>query len=89
MQKAGEAISGAMSSNAKISEMKPDYRWVTSKDHLTSDTGVRQPSHDIWLSASTGDRKGPQLLEDNYGREKASNFQAESSVAQLTRIYRS
>ena len=73
MQKAGEALSGAMSSNKKIADMKPDYHWVTSKDLLTSDTGVREPSHDIWLSASTGDRKGPQLLEDNFAREKVGS----------------
>ena len=43
----------------------------TSSDHATTDFGVKIPSQDFWLSASTGDRVGPQLLEDSIGREKA------------------
>lgn len=74
MQKAGDAISGAMSSNKKIAEMKHDYRHLSSKVPLTSDTGVREPTHDIWLSASTGDRQGPLLLEDNFAREKVDSL---------------
>jgi hypothetical protein len=71
VQKAGEAISGAaMSSNKKVADMKAETRQLSSKHPLTSDTGVKQPTHDIWLSASTGDRQGPQLLEDNFAREK-------------------
>jgi catalase len=70
VQKAGEAITGATSSNRKIAEMKNDVHVQTASDPLTSDFGVKNPSHDIWLSASTGDRQGPLLLEDNFGREK-------------------
>ena len=46
----------------------------TSKTPLTSDYGVKQPTHDEWLSATTGDRQGPLLLEDNFGREKVRYF---------------
>lgn len=74
VQKAGEAISGVMSSNKKITEMKNDIHVQTDSDPLTSDFGVKNPSHDIWLSASTKDRQGPQLLEDNFGREKVSAY---------------
>ena len=70
MQKAGEAISGAISSNKKTSDMKQNMHTVTESDQLTSDFGVKQISHDNWLSASTGDRQGPALLEDNFAREK-------------------
>jgi len=77
VQKAGEAISGAMSSNKKITEMKNDVRYQTSSDPLTSDFGVKNISHDNWLSASTGDRQGPQLLEDNFAREKIMKFDHE------------
>ena len=72
VQKAGEALSGGVSSNKKVDDMKRDYRNVDSTQPLTSDFGVKQTSHDIWLSASTGDRQGPQLLEDNISREKVS-----------------
>lgn len=70
VQKAGEAITGAMSSNKKIGEMKNDMHHQNASDPLTSDFGVKNPSHDNWLSASTADRQGPALLEDNFGREK-------------------
>jgi len=70
MQKAGEAVAGAMSSNKKIADLRSDMREPSSSDLLTSDFGVNSTSHDIWLSASTGDRQGPALLEDNFGREK-------------------
>lgn len=74
VQKAGNAINTAMSSNQKIADMKRDMIEPSSKDVLTSDFGTKQPvgSHDVWLHASTGDRQGPALLEDNFGREKVS-----------------
>ncbi len=87
VEKAGEAVSGAMSSNKKITDMKKDTIEPTSKDFLTTDFGVKQNSHDIWLSASTGDRQGPLLLEDNHGREKVyhplllQSIKAKSMVA--------
>lgn len=71
-KKAEEAMSGAFSSNKKIADMKPDTHETSSKIALTSDFGVKQSTHDEWLSASTGDRQGPQLLEDNFSREKVS-----------------
>lgn len=71
MQKAGEAISGAIASDKKAADIKKDLREPHSNSKLTSDFGVKGNNHDVWLSASTGDRKGPALLEDNFGREKA------------------
>lgn len=70
IQKAGEAISGAVSSNKKISDMKREMREPSSSQHLTSDFGTKAPSHDEWLAASSENRQGPQLLEDNFAREK-------------------
>lgn len=72
VQKAGNAINTAMSSNQKITDMKRNVIEPTSKNVLTTDFGTKQPaeSHDNWLHASTGDRQGPALLEDNFGREK-------------------
>ena len=69
-QKAGEAISGAMAGDKKAAEMEHDIRVPTSSTHFTSDFGVKNPTYDNWLSASTGDRQGPALLEDKFGREK-------------------
>jgi len=70
LSKASEAVTGAVQSNQKAADMKPEMHEPSSSDPLTSDFGVKSTSHDIWLSASTGDRKGPQLLEDNFAREK-------------------
>jgi len=70
--KASEAISGAMTSNKKVTEMKKHHEPPSERIHLTTDTGYKAPSHDLWLSASTGDNKGPALLEDNIAREKVS-----------------
>jgi catalase len=70
--RASEAVTTAMESNKKTADMKPEIREPSSSDRLTSDYGVKSTTHDIWLSASTGDRKGPALLEDNFGREKVS-----------------
>lgn len=70
--RAGEAVAVAMESNKKVADMKPAFREQGSSDLLTSDFGVKSTSHDTWLSASTGDRTGPALLEDNFGREKVS-----------------
>jgi catalase len=70
IQKAGEAVSHAMSSNEKVTNMKGDIREPTSSDRISSDFGVRTGNTDIWLSASTENYQGPQLLEDNFAREK-------------------
>ncbi len=69
-KQAGETAAAAVSSNKKLSDLKANTRQPTEKDFLTSDFGVKENSHDIWLHASTGDRQGPALLEDNFGREK-------------------
>jgi catalase len=70
IRKAGEAVSHAMSSNKKVTDMKSDIREPTTSDRLASDFGVRTGNTDIWLSASTEEFQGPQLLEDNFAREK-------------------
>lgn len=69
-QKAGEAISGAISPNKKVQDLKQDIQEQSSNGRLTSDYGVKQNNTDVWLSASTEDRQGPQLLEDHFAREK-------------------
>jgi catalase len=70
VHRASEAISGAMEPNKKVAQLKHEYRVPDNSTFLTSDFGTKNPSHDISLSASTGDRKGPLLMEDNLAREK-------------------
>lgn len=70
MQKASEAVADALSSNAKTADLKKDIREQMKDDRLTSDFGVKTTNTDVWLSTSTGDKKGPLLLEDNFAREK-------------------
>ena len=98
LSRASEAVTTAMESSKKVSDMKSDIVEPTSSDFLTSDFGVKSTSHDIWLSASTGDRKGPQLLEDNFGREKvmlpmyihtskSANYQSDYEIRKETYIF--
>ncbi|PVH89970.1 catalase-domain-containing protein [Cadophora sp. DSE1049] len=77
VEKAGEAVSGAIGTNKKITDMKQNTRDPTKNDLLTTDFGVKEYTHDNWLHASTGDRQGPALLEDNQGREKIMKFDHE------------
>lgn len=77
VQKAAEAVSSVVSSNKKTADMQPETREPNTKDFLTSDFGVNSGTHDNWLSASNGDRQGPLLLEDNFGREKIMKFDHE------------
>lgn len=57
-------------SNKKLNDIEKEIVESSSNSNLTSDFGVKNPSHDIWLSASTKTRQGPQLLEDGFAREK-------------------
>lgn len=77
VQKAGEAVSSAVSSNKKTADMQPEMREPNTKESLTSDFGVKSGTHDNWLSASNGDRPGPLLLEYNFGRKKIMKFDHE------------
>lgn len=61
-----------MAPNEKLSQFEHDYREPNSSALLTSDFGVRNPSHDISLSASVGEKMGPLLMEDNFTREKVN-----------------
>lgn len=76
VQKAGAAVSSAMS-DKKTVDMLPEIREPNTKEPLTSDFGVKHGNHDNWLSASSNDRQGPLLLEDNFGREKIMKFDHE------------
>ncbi|KAF2751416.1 catalase-domain-containing protein [Sporormia fimetaria CBS 119925] len=44
---------------------------------ITSDYGVKQSNTDDWLKVATGDKNGPLLLEDPFGREKIHRFDHE------------
>lgn len=72
IENAGDAMSGAMSSNKKLADMRRNVIEQSPKQNITSDYGVKLHNTDIWLSASTDDRQGPQLLEDSFAREKVS-----------------
>lgn len=66
-----KAKSMAGGENKKVAQLAADTKDVHNGDHrITSDYGVKQNDTDHWLSASTEDKQGPQLLEDPFGREK-------------------
>ena len=73
VEKAKEVVTDNMASNKKIKDLKTNYRHQSDKTPLTSDFGAKQPDHDHWLSATTDERQGPLLLEDNFAREKVQS----------------
>lgn len=75
-----DAAKGAihMAQNTKISEMEKDMVDTSKQTGMTTNHGIAVSNTDIWLSATTSDRQGPQLLEDEWAREKVS------SVGQLS-----
>lgn len=79
VQKATEAVSAAahMATNQKVRDMERNTRRMTENTPLTNDHGVEQSNTDAWLSASSTTRQGPQLLEDNFAREKIHRFDHE------------
>ncbi|KAM3458608.1 hypothetical protein MY3296_000366 [Beauveria thailandica] len=44
---------------------------------ITSDFGTKQSNTDDWLRVANGDKTGPSLLEDVFGREKIHRFDHE------------
>lgn len=64
-----KAMTGAKSQ--KIVDLAADTKDVNDDSwRITSDAGVKQTNTDDWLTVSTEDRAGPQLLEDHFAREK-------------------
>lgn len=75
------------SDNKKIDDLEKDTVLPTDQDRITSEFGVRQANTDNWLSASTADKKGPALLEDQFAREKVCHsFQRLIMVSCCSRI---
>jgi catalase len=56
---------GKMAQLAAVTKDVNDDKW-----RITSDFGTKQTNTDAWLSVATDDQKGPQLLEDQFAREK-------------------
>lgn len=76
--KVGEKVQAATGgSNKKLAQMAENTKDVHDpKWRITSDFGVKQTNTDAWLSAVTDDKKGPQLLEDHFAREKVREPEA-------------
>ena len=69
--------------NKKVAQLAADTKDVHDGSYrITSDYGVKQNDTDHWLSASTEDKQGPQLLEDPFGREKVrSTLHLQAAIA--------
>ncbi|KAI9817201.1 MAG: hypothetical protein M1827_001313 [Pycnora praestabilis] len=78
LQKAKTAMNGSSSQNAKQADLDKDrYNVHDPKCKLTTDWGIKVSNTDDWLTVSSEDRVGPQLLEDGIGREKIHRFDHE------------
>lgn len=77
LEKLQGTVNGS-SENRKVADISKDMRdYHDPNARLTTDFGVKQSNTDDWLSVSTADKQGPQLLEDHAGREKIHRFDHE------------
>lgn len=58
----------------KLSDLEADTRTVSDKDRMTTDYGVLQANTDESLRVMSGDKTGPMLMEDAFGREKVKLY---------------
>lgn len=74
---ATNAVSSITGANAKIKDLERDIVDVSSsKQTMTADYGAPMSNTDAWLKVvdpTNPNGHGPQLLEDQFGREKVSN----------------
>lgn len=58
--------------DAKVAQLGEKMVAPDESSRITSDYGVRQNNTDDWLRIVSENHTGPALLEDPFGREKAS-----------------
>lgn len=73
----GESISDSaknMFENEKIADLKKNVKDSHSKQHQTTDYGIKVADLDHWLKVvdEENDKVGPSLLEDQIARERVS-----------------
>ncbi|KAJ6164788.1 hypothetical protein N7470_003460 [Penicillium chermesinum] len=66
-----------MSPESKSADMKKDTVELNSKQHMTTDYGIKIADPDHWLRVADGKKTGPSLLEDQIAREKIMRFDHE------------
>lgn len=54
----------------KAEQLSSDTVHPSQESRITSDFGTKQSNTDDWLRVANGDKTGPSLLEDAFGREK-------------------
>ena len=78
---ATNAVSSITGANAKIKDLERDTTDVAnSKQTMTADYGASMSNTDAWLKIvdpTNPNGHGPQLLEDQFGREKIHRFDHE------------
>lgn len=62
---------------AKAEQLRSDTVEPAQESRITSDFGTKQSNTDDWLRIANGDKTGPSLLEDAFGREKIHRFDHE------------
>lgn len=55
---------------AKVEQLRSVTVDPAQESRMTSDFGTKQSNTDDWLRVANGDKTGPSLLEDAFGREK-------------------
>lgn len=59
---------------AKVEQLRSVTVDPAQESRMTSDFGTKQSNTDDWLRVANGDKTGPSLLEDAFGREKVQRL---------------
>lgn len=62
--------------DAKLNDLSKDTVDINTKNHMTTDYGIKIENPDNWLRAVDGNQTGPSLLEDQIAREKVCIFRS-------------
>lgn len=64
----------AKTADGKAADLAKDTVDIDTKQHMTTDHGVKISNPDQWLRAVDDKRTGPSLLEDQIAREKVDSY---------------
>lgn len=68
----------------KAQQIEANAAEPSQQSRITSDFGTKQSNTDDWLRVANGDKTGPMLLEDAFGREKVRSDSELQVVTILT-----
>ncbi|KAJ6044676.1 uncharacterized protein N7446_002870 [Penicillium canescens] len=71
------ANTNSKTADGKFADLQKDTVELNSKQHMSTDYGIKITDPDHWLRVVDGKKTGPSLLEDQIAREKIMRFDHE------------